>query len=119
MTLHVYGLTTCDTVRKARQWLQAQGLDHEFHDLRKEPPRREDWRRWVAAVGWETLLNRRGTTWRALAPARRDAVDGPEAAVELLLEAPAVMKRPLTVWPDGHITVGFDAAAYARQSAPG
>ena len=70
MTIHFYGITNCDTVKKARLWLDAKGLDYEFHDFKKEGADQDHVRGWVQAVGWETLLNRRGTTFRQLEPAQ-------------------------------------------------
>ena len=109
MTL--YGIPNCDTVKRARAWLAEQGIAHEFHDFKKAgvPEARLD--AWLAAVGWETLLNRQGTTWRKLPDATREAVIDAASARAVMLAHPSAIKRPVVEWPDGRVTVGFDASA--------
>ena len=109
----VYGIPNCDTVKKARAWLTAQGIDHHFHDFKKQgvPPGALD--RWLAAAGWEVLVNRKGTTWRGLDEGLRTGVTDAASAKALLLAHASVIKRPVVEWPDGRITVGFDPAAWA------
>lgn len=111
----VYGIPNCDTVKRARAWLAEQGRAHEFHDFKKAgvPPARLD--AWLAAAGWETLLNRKGTTWRGLPDDTKATVTGAAAAKALMLAQPSVIKRPVVEWDDGGITVGFDAAAWAAR----
>lgn len=111
----VYGIPNCDTVKRARAWLQAQGRAHGFHDLKKAgvPPARLD--AWLAAAGWEALLNRKGTMWRKLDEARRAQVTGAASARALMLEVPSVIKRPVVEWDDGAITVGFDAEDWSAR----
>lgn len=110
----IYGITNCDTVKRARAWLTDHALEHRFHDFRKEgvPPARLD--AWLASAGWERLVNRQGTTWRKLDDATKAAVVDDASARALLLAQPSVIKRPVVEWADGRITVGFDAAAWAR-----
>jgi arsenate reductase (glutaredoxin) len=109
----VYGIPNCDTVKRARAWLAEHGHAPVFHDFKKAgvPPARLD--AWLAAAGWETLLNRKGTTWRGLPEDTKAAVTGPAAAKALMLSQPSVIKRPVVEWDDGRISVGFDAAAWA------
>lgn len=90
----VYGLKSCDTCRKALKWLMEEGIPHRFHDLRADGVRAEDLRRWLGMVGWETLINRRSTTWRGLAPEATEGLDD-TAAVALIEQHPALVKRPL------------------------
>lgn len=115
LPLRVHGIANCDTVKRARAWLAAQGADAAFHDFKKAglPPDALD--RWLAAAGWQALLNRRGTTWRKLDANRQAAVVDAPSARALMLEQPSVIKRPVVQWPDGAITVGFDAADFARR----
>ena len=115
MTL--YGIPNCDTVKKARAWLAAQGLACSFHDFKKQgvPPDRLD--AWLASAGWETLLNRKGTAWRALDDSTRAAVVDAATARAVMLVHVSVIKRPVVEWPDGRITVGFDAARWAHSTA--
>ena len=112
----LYGIPQCDTVKRARAWLAGRGLELHFHDFKKlgVPEPRLD--AWLAAVGWETLLNRRGTTWRALDDAQRAAVTGPTAARALMLVQTSVIKRPVVEWPDGAITVGFDPQDWSARA---
>ncbi len=111
MTL--YGIPNCDTVKRARAWLAEQGIAHEFHDFKKAgvPEARLD--AWLAAVGWETLLNRKGTTWRKLSDATREAVIDDASARAVMLAHPSAIKRPVVEWPDGRLTVGFEALKLA------
>ncbi len=107
----LYGIKNCDTVRKARKWLEARGVDYRFHDLRADGLAAADLDRWLTAVGWEVLLNRRGTSWRQLDAAVRDGVDAAKAR-ELMLEQPTLIKRPV-LEQAGTVRVGFSEADYA------
>ena len=112
MSLTIYGIPNCDTVKKARAWLASQGVDHAFHDFRKQgvPPAHLD--RWLRAAGWERLLNRQGTTWRKLDEATQLRAGNEAGARALMLSQPSIIKRPVVEWADGQVTVGFDAAAW-------
>lgn len=106
--LTVYGIKNCDTCRKALKWLSAEGIEHTFHDFRVDGLEPANVTRWAAAVGWEKLLNRRGTTWRNLAESDKDGVDAARAQA-LMAGNPTLIKRP--VFDDGSsILVGFSAA---------
>lgn len=110
--LTVYGLKNCDTCRKALKWLTAAGIAHEFRDLRAEPPSAAQWQAWLDELGPDTLINRRGTTWRGLPATETDGLD--KAGTSRLLQShPALMKRPLFDLGDRRI-VGF---AKAQQDA--
>ncbi len=110
--MKLYGIPHCDTVKRARAWLAEQGHDAAFHDFKKAgvPPEHLD--AWLAAAGWERLVNRKGTTWRQLGDAERAAVTDAASARALMLRLPSVIKRPVVEWDDGRITVGFDAARW-------
>jgi arsenate reductase len=110
MTIHFYGITNCDTVKKARIWLDEKGTDYAFHDFKKEGADQDRVRAWVEAVGWEKLLNRRGTTFRDLEPAQQENLDA-EKAIRLMVARPTVIKRPV-VECGGTVLVGFDAAEW-------
>jgi len=103
----VYGIPNCDTVKKARQWLTAQGLAHGFHDFKKQGVPPERLARWLDALGWEKIVNRQGTTWRKLDTAIQAGVQDADSASALVQEQPSLIKRPLVEWPDGSISVGF------------
>jgi Spx/MgsR family transcriptional regulator len=113
MTIHFYGITNCDTVKRARAWLDAKGLDYQFHDFKKEGADQDHVRGWVQAVGWETLLNRRGTTFRQLEPAQKEDLDA-EKAIRLMVAKPTTIKRPVVECKDG-LLVGFDAEKWAAE----
>ncbi|NDP38903.1 MAG: ArsC family reductase [Rhodoferax sp.] len=108
----VFGIPNCDTVKKARSWLTEHGVSHVFHDFKKLGVPAELLPGWIAAVGWEPLVNRKGTTWRKLDDATRTAVVDESSAKALMLEHPSVVKRPVVAWPNDQITVGFDAAQW-------
>ena len=113
MTIKLYGIANCDTVKRARTWLAQNGQAHQFVDFKKTgvPPARLD--DWLAAIGWDKLLNRQGTTWRKLQDSERDAVADAASARKLMLVQPSCIKRPLVEWDDGRITVGFDSGVWA------
>ena len=103
-------------MKKARAWLAGQGVDHVFHDFRKQGVPPDRLARWMREPGCEKLLNRQGTTWRKLdAPAQAGAAD-PDGARALMLAQPSVIKRPVVEWADGSVTVGFDAADWALRA---
>ena len=109
-----YGIPNCDTVKRSRAWLVEQGVPHRFHDFKKAgvPDDRLD--AWIAALGWEKLLNRQGLTWKKLDEAARARVTDAAAARALMRATPSLIKRPVVEWPDGRITVGFDPDLWAR-----
>ena len=109
----LYGIPNCDIVKKARRWLDEHGVAYTFHDFKKQgvPEARLD--AWIAARGWEKLVNRQGTTWRKLDPADQAAVTDAVSARALMLGQPSVIKRPV-VEAGGEVLVGFDEQAYAR-----
>ena len=111
----LYGIPNCDTVKKARTWLTDRGVAHTFHDFKRQGVPEAELDRWLAAVGWDKLVNRKGNTWRGLDDAtRQTVVDGASARAVLLSHA-SVIKRPVVAWADGRITVGFDAADWAQR----
>jgi Spx/MgsR family transcriptional regulator len=108
----VYGISNCDTVKKARAWLTAQGLAHEFHDFKKLGVPAARLPAWEGAIGWQKLLNRQGTTWRKLDPALQASATDSAGALAVMQAHASVIKRPVVEWPGGQITVGFDPAAW-------
>ena len=112
----LYGITNCDTVRKARAWLANQGVDYRFHDFRKQGVPEPELQAWIEAVGWEPLVNRRGTTWRTLDAATQSGVTDAASASALMHAHPSVIKRPVVDWGT-QVTVGFDAGAWAARVA--
>ncbi len=113
MTIVMYGIANCDTVRKARAWLKSQDIAHTFHDFRKDGLDAVQLAAWQQALGWEELLNRRGTTWRQLDAEQKDGVVDAASALPLMLAAPAMIKRPILETPDG-VHLGFSETQYQQ-----
>jgi len=111
--MRVYGIANCDTVKRARAWLAQRGVAHRFHDFKKAGVPTERLDAWIDAVGWHTLLNRQGTTWRKLDGVAQQAVVDAASARALMLAQSSVIKRPVVEWADGTVTVGFDAERWA------
>jgi Spx/MgsR family transcriptional regulator len=109
----LYGIPNCDTVKRARAWLTGQGIAHDFHDFRRQGVPAGELDRWLAQAGWQTLLNRKGKTWRGLAEPEKAGITEAPAARALMMRLPSVIKRPVVAWADGRITVGFDPAAWS------
>ncbi len=113
MTITVYGIPNCDTVKKARRFLDDAGVVYRFHNVKKDGLSRELAVEWADAVPPDTLINKRGTTWRKLPETARAALDSARA-VELAVAEPSIVKRPVVNWGDA-ITVGFDPVAWAKR----
>jgi arsenate reductase (glutaredoxin) len=116
MATTLYGIPNCDTVKKSRAWLAEHGVAHAFHDFKKQGVPQDRLDRWMQVAGWEKLLNRQGTTWRKLDPAAQARASDAATARALMLEQPSLIKRPVVEWPDGTVTVGFDAADWALRA---
>jgi len=112
--IHVYGIPNCDTVKKARAWLEAQGVEYAFHDFKKQGVPADRLDAWLATLGWEALLNRRGTTWRRLDEATRCGTTDAVSARALMLAQPSVIRRPVVDW-GGAVTAGFDPDDWQRR----
>ena len=115
MTITLYGISNCDTVKKARAWLTANGSGFTFHDYGRLGLPDGALERWSDAVGWESLLNRRGTTWRRLDAAQQAGAVDAAGANALMQAHPSLIKRPVVEWDDGTVTVGFDAILWAAR----
>jgi arsenate reductase len=111
-TVTIYGIKNCDTMKKARAWLDERGLAYRFHDYKTDGIARDRLEQWLGSVGWETLLNRAGTTFRKLPDADREGLDQAKA-VALMLAQPSMIKRPV-LEVDGALVVGFKPDIYAR-----
>lgn len=106
--IKLVGLKNCDTCRKAKKWLESEGIDYDFHDVRQDGLISDDLTSWAATLGWEALLNKRGTTWRTLDDEIKNDVDEAKA-IALMVEHPALMKRPVFVCED-EVLLGFKQA---------
>jgi len=111
MSITVYGIPNCDTVKKARAWLAAHHVDYNFHDFRKEGVPATHLDRWLEELGWQKLVNKQGTTWRKLAAAVQAGVTDAKSARQLMLENVSVIKRPVVEWGTKS-TVGFDEEGF-------
>ncbi|WP_417552913.1 ArsC family reductase [Marinomonas fungiae] len=106
----IYGIKNCDTMKKAFRWLEENNVEYTFHDYRKDGLERDLLASWIEQLGWEAVVNKRGTTWRKLEPEIQAAMNN-ETAVEVLLEQPAMIKRPLLDHQQS-LTLGFKPEQY-------
>jgi arsenate reductase len=112
MLVTIYGIKNCDTMKKARAWLDKNGIDYAFHDYKTAGIDRERLERWVKKVGWETLLNRAGTTFKKLPDRDKNGV-GETKAIALMLKQPSMIKRPVLDAGGGKLLVSFKPEQYA------
>jgi arsenate reductase len=107
----LYGIKNCDTIRKARRWLQENAVDYTFHDVRQDGISEARLRTWMKSLDWELLLNRRGTTWRQLPASVREKIDR-KSALTIMCEQPAIIKRPV-LDHNKQLHIGFSTDRYA------
>jgi Spx/MgsR family transcriptional regulator len=112
MTITIYGIKNCDTMKKARTWLDVQGIAYGFHDYKAAGITRDHLQRWVKELGWEVLLNRAGTTFRNLPDADKQNLDA-DKAIALMMAQPSMIKRPVLDLGKS-LLVGFKPELYAR-----
>jgi len=113
--LTIYGIPNCDTCRKARKWLDANSVEHRFHDLRVDGIDKEMLNRWLESAGWQKLLNTRSATWRGLTEADKQDLDETRA-IDLMLLHPTLVKRPLADSGES-VLIGFSEADYSSFKA--
>lgn len=111
--IKLYGIRNCDTVKKARKWLDEHRIEYQFHDFKKDGLSSELLATWEHSAGWETLLNRRGTTWRTLPERVREGIDA-ASAHDVILDNPSIIKRPVVEF-QGAVTIGFNADDWAAR----
>ncbi len=109
--LQVYGIPNCDTMKKARRWLDDHAIEYEFHDYKKKGIDESLLRKWIDQVGWEVLLNRRGMMWRKLDETKKQNIDK-TSAIGIMLDTPSIIKRPVLVDENQNILVGFKENEY-------
>ena len=112
MSVTIYGIKNCDTMKKARAWLDKRGIDYAFHDYKAAGIDRMQLERWAKKVGWETLLNRAGTTFKKLSDNEKNDIS-PAKAITLMLRQPSMIKRPVLEAGRGRLLVGFRPEQYA------
>lgn len=108
----LYGIKNCDTVKKARKWLEAAGIDYQFHDFRLDGLEQETVEAWLAELGWQNVVNKRSTSWKALEEHARETMDE-ESALDAIMLQPTLIKRPLLDTGHERLT-GFTAASYEK-----
>ena len=113
MAITIYGIKNCDTMKKARAWLDKRGVAYAFHDYKTAGIERERLEQWEKKVGWETLLNRAGTTFRKL-PDKDKAALSAKKAMALMLAQPSTIKRPVLDLGGGQLLVGFQPELYSK-----
>jgi Spx/MgsR family transcriptional regulator len=110
----MFGIKNCDTIKKARKWLEAEGIEYQFHDYKKDGLSPELLKSWVQDLGWEALVNKRGTTWRKLPDDIKDSIDE-ASAIEIMLENTSIIKRPLLINDETrNQLLGFKAEQYQK-----
>ena len=107
----LYGIPNCDTIKKSRKWLKDNGIDYEFHDYKKLGVPEKELKFWIKKLGWEILLNKRGTTWRKLDEQVKNSVNE-ASAIQIMLDNPSIIKRPVLV-KGTNILVGFKESEYS------
>lgn len=110
----LYGIKNCDTIKKARRWLEENNVEYRFHDYRVDGLSSELLATFINELGWEALLNTRGTTWRKLDEAVRAGISDRDSAAALMLEMPAIIKRPLLCAPAQPMLLGFSDERYSQ-----
>ena len=105
--MKVYGIKNCDTVKKARAWLDIHGIEYEFVDFKKTPPTADDLARWCDALSANVVLNRRGTTWKKLSASEQNRADSAQGAIAIMVAYPSAIKRPV-IETESNFLIGFD-----------
>jgi Spx/MgsR family transcriptional regulator len=110
--IKIYGIANCDTMKKVRRWLEANGIEYEFHDYKKHGVPEKNLKNWVKQAGWETVLNKRGTTWRKLGDDVKNNINE-ATAIQLMLNHPSIIKRPV-LESDKLLLIGFKQDEYEQ-----
>ncbi len=110
----LYGIKNCDTIKKARRWLEEQEITYLFHDYRVDGLNAALLQSFIDKLGWESLINTRGTTWRKLTDQQRATINNADAAKALMLEQPAIIKRPLLISVKGDCLLGYKVDEYQQ-----
>ena len=116
MNPKIHGIKNCDTMKKTFAWFDGAGVAYDFHDYKKSGIDPATLTRWCAQLGWEALVNRRGTTWRKLTP-EQQAIPDTAAAIALMQAQPSLIRRPVVEFAGGELVVGLDPAAFERLAA--
>lgn len=106
--MKIYGIKNCNTVQKTLAWLKEKNVDFEFHDFKKSGVSEEKLKAWASQVGWESMLNKKGTTWKQIDPVLQKSIDSQSAAFKLMQDKTSVIKRPVVETEGGKIVLGFN-----------
>ena len=109
--IKIFGIKNCDSMKKAFKWLNERGINYEFHDYKKAGVPRERLVAWSKVVGWKTLINTKGPTWRTLTPEQQD-ISNQSKAIATMMEHSSIIRRPVVESADGHLLVGFDPTMF-------
>ncbi len=112
--MKLYGIPNCNTVKKARTWLDEHGVSYTFHDFKKQGIDAATLTSWLSQTPWEKLVNRAGMTWRGLSEETKSAVTDNASAMKLMIEKTSVIKRPVLIKEDKIICLGFDETTYGK-----
>ena len=110
--IKIYGIPNCDTLKKARRWLEANGVEYDFHDYKKRGVPEKNLKAWVQKAGWEPILNKRGTTWRKLDDELKHNIDN-TSAIKIMLDNPSIIKRPV-LESNQLLLIGFNEDEYKQ-----
>lgn len=110
--MKLYGIPNCNTVKKARAWLDEHGVAYDFHDYKKQGVDRAMLESWLEQMPWEKLVNRAGMTWRGLDELEKSAVIDDNSAMALMIHKPSVIRRPVMAYGSRIVAIGFDATTY-------
>ena len=113
----IYGISNCDSVKKAKKWFDQNNIDYQFYDVRKQPLNTETVESWVTQLGWEQVINKRSTSWKQLSQALRDSMDSSQA-IEAIVEQPTLFKRPFITRDNQVVTAGFNVTEYENKLLP-
>jgi arsenate reductase len=111
MKVSIFGIPNCNTVKKARDWLESRGIDYDFQDFKKITLTESLLKEWLLKVDVDELINRKGTTWRSLSDSQKETVTTQAGAIALMIEKPSVIKRPVTIVGES-INLGFTPESY-------
>lgn len=115
MSAIVYGIKNCNTVKSAVEWLRENKINHEFHDLKLKGVTDAKLKEWISQVGWESLVNKRGNTWRQLPPEIQKKITTQTAAIALMKEKTSIIKRPVIELDGKVVALGFDPDEYSSR----
>ena len=113
ISIAVYGIPNCQSVKKARTWLEDHALEYEFHDFKKAGVPLARLKVWVKQFGWDSMLNKKGTTWRLLGEDEKALVTNATTAIQAMMTSPSLIKRPVIEFSDDQITLGVNPEAWS------